>query len=326
MDEYPAQVPWNSRPNENPGRLRSLVISEWADRAAERAVIVCGSGRSGTSILSVLLASFAEAELCYEPTVLTALLAAEDRVDSSTFRLLWTSYVFPVVVLDSLAGRGLNLQRHDESSSFRTLDKLEIDVRLSRGWGLTDLLPRAARSVAVVKMPDVVGQVGRIRSEFPGTRLVVTGREPVRTLTSLITRNWFADLAGAPPATTSPVFIADGTRVPFWVEDASVDDFLSATPEDRAAMYYTWVTERSAEQAPNAVFADYQDLVEAPGVFVRKCAESLDMGFGSQTERLCSQISERPVPTGNLVLDRIRPQLLARCFDAWNTWKSVASL
>jgi hypothetical protein len=87
-------------------------------------------------------------------------------------------------------------------------------------------------------MPNVIEHLTRVAKEFPGTQFVITGREPARTLDSLINRGWFRDSAEGPSLTTSPVRVVGGVRVPYWVRPESVQAFAEGTELDRAVMYY----------------------------------------------------------------------------------------
>ena len=293
-----------------------------AVEVANRAVVLAGSARSGTSLLCAILASLDGAELDYESPVLTPLLASEASLVSATFQLMWTRYVHRSVVVDALAGRSLNLNWHDESSAYRYLGEEEIARRLSRSWGLRDLLDRSIRARPVLKMPNVVEHLTRVAVEFPGTRFVVTGREPSRTILSLVTRGWFRDAVEGPSLTTSPVRVVRGVRVPYWVPSYLIDRYVSGTDLQRSAMYYVWVTEASLT-VPGAILVDYAALTEDPEPVVTNCAGRLGMTFGPRTRQLISQVEER-APVGDVtILSSLSSNERDEVETAWGRWRAA---
>jgi hypothetical protein len=287
---------------------------------ANRAVLLSGSARSGTSVLGAAVASFKNFELDYESPTLLPLLASGNRVDSETFRLIWASHVHRKVVIDALAGRSLNLNRHEESSAHRYLPSKEIEQRLSKAHTLAELHDSAHRARPLLKIPQAVTYLDRVATEFPGTKFVVTGRAPEATITSLLARGWFHDEMGLASKTTSPVRNFQGIRVPFWVPNSKMEEFAASSELDKAIMYYLFVHETSAGIA-NGILIDYDELVEKPHETLEFVAEYVQGDFGDRTIDMISQFVERPVSSSQAsVLDAMRPSQIREICDTWDKW------
>ena len=95
------------------------------------AVLISGSARSGTTILSKILHSFKNVELVYEPPVLFSLFALLPEIEEKQWRLLYETYLYEEFFINALSGRSVNCNRKDDSSIFLVKDKEELDKRLN---------------------------------------------------------------------------------------------------------------------------------------------------------------------------------------------------
>jgi len=300
--------------------LTEMWMGPEAIHVANNAVVLSGSARSGTSILAAAVASFNNFELDYESPTLLPLLTSGNHVDSEAFRLIWSSYVYSHVVIDALAGRSLNLNPYEESSAQRYLSAQEIESRLNSAHTLAELHKESLSARPLLKIPTVVGYFSQIRTEFPGTKFVVTGRSPEPTIISLIARGWFRDEVGFASKTSSPVKKFQGARVPFWVPENKMEQYASSPELDRAVMYYLVVHESSTEMS-SGILIDYDELVRKPRETLEFCAEYVQGSFGDQTLDMISRIIERPVRSSRTsVLEALRPSQRQEIDDTWTRW------
>ena len=73
-----------------------------------KAVLISGSARSGTTILAKILHSFKNVELAFEPPVLYSLFALLPELEEKQWRLLYETHLYEEFFRDALSGRAIN--------------------------------------------------------------------------------------------------------------------------------------------------------------------------------------------------------------------------
>jgi hypothetical protein len=183
-----------------------------------------------------------------------------------------------------------------------------------------ELHKEAESARPLLKIMTIVKYLARVGAEFPGTKFVVTGRAPEGTITSLLAKGWFRDEAGLASNTSSPVREFQGVRVPFWVPESKMEEYVSSPELDRAVMYYIFVHESSTEMA-SGILIDYDELVRKPHKTLEFVAECVQGNFGDRTLDMISQFVERPVPPSRRsLLEALRPSQKRELADTWDKW------
>lgn len=292
-----------------------------ATAASRRTVVLTGSGRTGTSVLGRLVSSFKGFEYLYEPATLLALTVTSGAMPIDVFKVIWSYAVVDDGLLGALAGRSLNLNPHDESSARGYLTDAEIDRRLSASARYRDLISQLEHHRVLVKLPDVSGHLSTTCAAFPDVKVVATGREPGATINSIVERGWFDHLEVGSFGHTLPSRIVEDRAIPFWVDDADLNPFVTGDGLIRAGLYYATMV-RAAARLPGAVLVDYDDLVVDPEATCSRLLETLQAQPGDRTADVVASL--RPSrPIDQPLCEALPAELLDRVMDAWAEWKNA---
>ncbi len=97
------------------GRTSELRLSPDISNKCNKAIVVAGCYRSGTTILGKLISSFENIEYYYEPPTLMSLLPVIDNIPQNYWKLLYESYIYEDFYINSQAGRRYNFRKDDDS-------------------------------------------------------------------------------------------------------------------------------------------------------------------------------------------------------------------
>lgn len=284
-----------------------LKISEQAYSFSSNAVLVTGSARSGTTIVGKIIHTFRGVEYAYEPPMLFSLFALIERMNEQDWRLLYETYLYEEFMLNALAGRSINCNQSDDSSIYNVKPLEEIEARLQRSLPKAEAEILAKCHTVAYKIPDIIPYVSKLTDYYPGTRVVVTMREAVGTINSLMQKKWFNE-ANANSNLIWPFRIHEGTQIPFWVREEDDDLWLGLSELDRSAYYYIRVNE-NVNKIAGRITVSYTQLVRDPGKTVGELAERLGLKFGAITERILQEVKlTRPV-RDDQIISGIHPSL-----------------
>lgn len=281
-----------------------------------KTLILSGCARSGTSILGRIVASFRGVIYNYESPALMSLLARSQQLPKDVFLELWVSTAYKMDCVDQLAGRGLNLNIHDESSAWHYLPRDEIELRLSRSASSYDCLARFKDFTYVAKIPDMHAQIQYLLNALPNTGLLSIGRNPRDTLSSLAKKGW----VDAADDFLMPMR-ADFDTVPCFIGDSWVERYLHAGREDRCAIWYLSVQE-SALASKDSYLVSYEDLVAKPEEFSESICDFLEMELGPKTQHVLNEITSKRAGSSGNFLEVIAGDLRRLIDQSWSEWQS----
>lgn len=284
-----------------------LEIEEIAHDACRRAIIVSGTGRTGTTILGTILHSMEGVEYAFEPPILCALLPLIDTIPKSEWKLLYATYLYEEFLINAVSGRALNCNRDDVSSIYRAKGTSFVEDRLSRSIGKMQAVERAHISRPVYKLPDIIPYLPRLCEYYPGTRVVLLHRNANDTLNSVVKKRWFDDETLRTGLLMWPNRVVNGIRIPHWVAEEDIGSWVEADELHRAAYYYLRGV-KPAAQVPNRIVVRYDDLVQDPAAVVARLALTLGLSYGEKTVELIRTIKKTEVPREDLV-QRLAPAL-----------------
>lgn len=259
-----------------------------------RGIFICGCGRSGTSLMSRLIATHERVELCFEPPLIHRLIYFSKMLKPESWGELFEAYIFTDAFMGAVAGRNLNFNRHDQSYVLALKSKEEVEARLSRVARRADLAEEAAKRTLCVKVTDALLQIRTIKSLYPGMRFVVMCRNANDTIASVVGQGWFSDRSISDTAAdnTLPMRIHRGLNVPLWVEDEEVDSWLSATEVERATLYYIKLNSMLLENMHLAVVVHYDKFVKRPQQVAGTLREVLALESSERTKDLIETITD----------------------------------
>lgn len=284
-----------------------LKISDQACSIASKAVLVTGSARSGTTIVGKIIHTFRGVEYAYEPPMLFSLFALIERMNEQDWRLLYETYLYEEFMLNALAGRSINCNRSDDSSIYNVKSLEEIEPRLQQSLSKAEAEILAKCHTVAYKIPDITQYVPKLKDYYPGTQVVVTMREAVGTLNSLMQKKWFNE-ANANNNLIWPFRIHEGMQIPFWVREEDDDFWLGLSELDRSAYYYIRVNE-NVNKIAGRIEVSYTQLVRDPSKTVSELAEKLGIKFGSITESILREVKRTLPARDDQIISGIQPGL-----------------
>lgn len=113
-------------------------MSQTARTAAETAVLVTGSARSGTTIIGALIHTFQNVEYVFEPPALIALFPLIEEMPEHQWKYLYEAYLYEEFLINAVSGRAINTNIDDDSSIYKVKSGQDIAERLSWSWRKAD--------------------------------------------------------------------------------------------------------------------------------------------------------------------------------------------
>lgn len=274
------------------------------------AIIVSGLARSGTSIVSKIIHSFKDIEFSYEPPLLFSLFSIINEIEEAVWRLLYETYLYEEILIDSLCGRALNCNLKDSSSIYFVKDKDLIAQRLSRSISKTEAESLAKIKSIAYKIPDVAPFLSSFQKYYPGSRVVLTKREVSQVFASLKRKRWFHD----DNLTSNFCILFPSKRVnnllvPFWVSEYDIDYWIKSDENHRIAYYYIQMT-KSLISLDNIIKVDYDELVVDPNFVVNIIAKKLGVEFGNKTLDIVKSISRKSSIKNESILNSLNASTL----------------
>jgi hypothetical protein len=257
-----------------------------------RAIVVSGCARSGTTILGKILHSMAHVEYAFEPPMFFSLFAVIHKIEEAHWKLLYETYLYEEFLMKALAGRGLNRNRADDSSIYKVKPERLIEERLNKSVGKIDCEHLARESQCVYKMPDVVPFLPRMKMYYPETEIILMRREAHDVFCSLLEKRWFNEKTLRCENVIWPNRFMKGVRIPFWVEPKDDETWIKMDELQRIAYYYIRVNEPT-EQIPGSIIVKYSDLVGAAEKTVNGITERLGLTWGEKTRGLIGTIKRK---------------------------------
>lgn len=258
--------------SKNDGQLFHLPFMTWYKRFfTDRVVILTGVGRSGTSVMGRLMASFRPMYYFFEPSTPKALIP-----NPALLRLIF----FEEHVLPLAQGRNLNGDPSTESWYNFYLTEEEIKYRWENKRRI-DLLPIIMNQNApvVIKLTEMSLMVESMRNAFPNCRFVHIIRNGNDVIQSAMRPGWYNDLYMAINSVdwvetrerSNPV--KDETRfynIPYFVsawDSEAADGWSDYNHATRCAAAWRCATEPMAasEDDNGIIIIRYEELCNNPG-------------------------------------------------------------
>jgi hypothetical protein len=264
-------------------------LDPFANEIVQSAVVITGSGRSGTTILGKLLHTYSNVEYAFEPSMLVGLFPLLDHLSEHTWKYLYEVYLAEEFLANTLAGRSINTNRYDDSSIYVVKSSEELEQRLSQSWPKREIFKKAKGKIIAYKIPDIVSSMPHLLKYYPKTRVIIMTRGAPETINSLIQKQWFDD-SSSQAATIWPFKVTnDGKRIPYWVLKQDEQLWLELSEIDRCAYYYLRMNE-SAHYAPQILHVRYSEFVSQPTVVADRIAQRLGLVPGEMTQSVLSTI------------------------------------
>jgi hypothetical protein len=287
-----------------------LKLNPDASSACNRAVVISGAGRSGTTILGQVIHSMEGVEYCFEGPMLVSLFPLIELLQRDQWMLLYETYLYEEFLINALAGRNLNCNRADDSSIYKVKPDELVESRFVRSRRKRDLVLEARGSIIAYTLPDIVPYLNTLTSYYPGSRVVVLYRRAEDTLNSVLQKKWFADDTIKDGLIHWPNRTVRGMPIPYFVPEADSDYWLSADELHRSAYYYVRMMD-NLRTVENAIVLNYDRMLGDPQQTINALASRLDLAFGPKTAGLVASIRKTASPRVE-VLSRLDPSMQKR--------------
>lgn len=278
-------------------------ISEHAREKVNQHILISGCARSGTTIVGKLLHTFADVEFNHEPPIMFAMLPLINELPEYHFKLLYETYLYEDFFIDALCGRRINCNRGDDSSVWNVKSEQEVSRRLAVSIPKKDSEKQGVYSHIAYKLPDVTPYLADLKRIYPESRIVITRRSAVGTLSSMLEKSWFSD-ANAQSNLIWPFVQRNGFKIPYWVEPHNVDNWCHMSELDRCAYYYIRINQ-TADEVPDYFELKYSELLSDASKVATKLASQLGLSFGPRTQEVIDSIKPTDKDRDDVIFKKI---------------------
>ena len=254
-----------------------------------KAVVITGGARNGTTILGKIVHSFENIEYSFEPPTLYSVFALMDQIDQNSWKLLYETYLYEEFFMNALAGRNLNCNLADDSSIFKVWPESKIKTRQKESLGKYAAEKNTKHKTIVYKIPDIVPFIPKLIEYYPNTRIITITRSAPEVINSLIQKSWFTDKTLTEENLNWPNSFSNSLRIPFWVEVKDHEAWCLMNELHRCAYYYIRMTE-AIRKIDNQITIKYSDLVVDTFGVVKKLAQELDCEWGEKTKSIIDSV------------------------------------
>lgn len=282
--------------------------------AINNSLLICGCGRSGTSILSLLIATFQSIEYSFDSPLLHWLLSKVDIMPPDCIVDLINVYLGREVLWNSLNGRNLNLKKDDLSSAYKYINSDEINFRINVNQSSEDLKKSLDSYRICFKVTDAIYKVGSICELFPGLSVVAIARNAFDTIASIYEKRWFSDAFLATQgyySTLSNRYGVNGKILPHWLLDSEINLWETSSLADRSALYYIKMTSSLLLNLDKLDVVNYDYFVNNPYDVAADLKGKYDFKDGSLSQHVLSRVRPRKNRLSqSFDADMISPKLL----------------
>ena len=290
-------------------------------------IVLGGVGRSGTSILGKLVGSLDNVEFFYEPKTIDLLFSKIDEIDKESWKALFKRNIYDDLLINSLAGRYINTNRHDISSVYNYMDPQEVALRLSRSYTQDELDKLAGNRVIAFKLLDSIFYTDKVQQHFPKLQPLFIIREPVSTLNSLYKKHWFSDsaISANSPEPSSIHKIYKNHRMPGFLEAEDYERWLSLSELERYGYYYICLLERMCMYLDkDSLFIDYDSLLSEREIVLERILRQFNLKAGAKTAQILASIKIQESRRDLEILTRLPEAMQANIKGLYQTLKGRA--
>ena len=255
-----------------------------------KAIVISGSARSGTTILGKIIHSFDNVEYSFEPPMLYSLFALVNTIPESQWKLLYETFLYEEFLINAIAGRGLNCNRSDDSSIYKVKPIKLIEKRLESSLGKNEI-EQMIQSVSIAyKMPDIVPFLPQLITYYPQKTIIIITRNAYDVFNSILEKKWFSSNTLRSKNLTWPNRFFNGIRIPFWVHTDDAEKWYEMNELHRIAYYYLRVNQ-PLDKISGYIKVRYDDLISDPIAVTKQLSKKLSLNYGEKTLHLISTVS-----------------------------------
>ncbi|MBI5233267.1 MAG: DegT/DnrJ/EryC1/StrS family aminotransferase [Deltaproteobacteria bacterium] len=284
----------------NKARPNGLGISPRARDVVSNMVLITGPARSGTTILGNLIQSAREVEYAFEPAAMFTLFPLINELAEKHWRILFETLCYEDLLNGLVSGRGINLNKNDDSCIFNAKPEGLVHERLSTSLTKERMESLVMGAVFGAKMPDITGCLPRFKDYYPSARVVAMARRANECINSVIRKKWFEDISEYSPALFWPYHIYKGCKLPHWADPEDWDFWLGASSMERAAYHYIRTME-PLSAIKGLILVNYHRLLSEPEDTIKWLFEGLCITATEKTAELVLSVSDSGADRADMV-------------------------
>ncbi|MDH5717005.1 MAG: sulfotransferase [Spirochaetia bacterium] len=272
----------------------NLIYSKEISEKINNSILICGSARSGTTILGKLLHSLKDVEYFFEPNFFLPLFSKYNELSKQSFRELYELLFYDQLFIDSLAGRNINTNPFDDSSIYDVKSKEDIKKRHVKSYRRTELIEISKNKIIAYKHPGAIFFIEQILKLFPNKRVIVINRNANDIINSLLNKKWFSndsmnvnDFSKILPY---PIKVINNLVIPFWVPKKDFDYWINASELERCAFYVFTILKSIINIKKNCLLINYEEFIKNPKLILDQILNSLNLSVGEKTVSLLKEI------------------------------------
>jgi hypothetical protein len=254
-------------------------------------LLITGLPRSGTTLLGNLLGSCNRVEYFFEPPLMSSILNnLASYVKDEIWVKIYEDYRDYELLHESIAGRRLNFNSHDDTYIHNILSETEIDKRLSKTWRSHDVESLLFDSVFCFKTPGLGKGIRHLKDKYADLKILVLIRDTPSVIKSIKLKSWFNDSS---KAKIRDVIVYNDHYIPSIIPSKFYDEWVSMG-EDQRIILYIYHQYRTLENLEGLIFIDFNELVSSPKYF-NNLIEYLDIEPSEKTNDLLKELVPKPI-------------------------------
>ena len=271
--------------------MKSLTLGKKAYDKCNSAILLVGCERSGTTISGNLIHSFKNVEYIYEPLMMYSLFALMPSLKEKDWKLLYETYLYEEFLMNALAGRNLNFNPHDDTYILKVRSEKFVKSRLGCSFRKNELVKLAVSSRITYKVARNADFIPKLKTYYPGTKIVATTRKAPGVIKSILKKGWFSDDYLRLESGFFPRKIYKKTSIPYFVPEKDFEKWLKMDELHRAAYDYVQKN-KDIEKISDCFRIKYSDLLANPAKIARNLAKYLNLVPGEKTAEIIASVDQ----------------------------------
>lgn len=278
--------------------MGNIIISDELKELANNSIIICGTARSGTTLIGNLFHSFSNVEYWYEPMHLVHTL-----YKASTTNPSWTTdFMFQVKedLMLKLSGRNLNFNPNDDTYILKVKGQEEIDSRIFKTYLKKELSGKLTSLQLVFKYPEIILKYDDLISLMPNLKFLAMFRHPNGVINSLLNKKIFANPFSLSEA--NHVFLVNENNTiynPWWIHYDQINLWNNSTELERTAYYYNYINKHILEKYDKLFLVDYDYMISHPQNVCHYILNKYKLKEGIKTRDIVESINYKTKNTEN---------------------------
>jgi hypothetical protein len=253
-------------------------------------IIITGLPRSGTTLLGNLLGSCENVEYFFEPPLMNIIMNnLSSKVDEETWKGVYEEYRNYELMYESLAGRRINFNSHDDTYVYKLIVKEVIEARQSKSWRSFELENKLQNFIFCFKTPGLGTGAIMLQKVYPEAKFITLLRDIPSVIKSIKVKGWFDDTS---KASIRNCINYNGIKIPEIISKKHYRNWQYISEEQRIILYiyYQYKTLRSLK---NLIFVDFNELTLDSHLFYN-LSNALKLKTSTKTETLLKSIKPMP--------------------------------